>query len=351
MSTAFRDLLKTIGSGQHTGKDLTRPEAATALRMMLLGEATPAQIGAFLIAHRIKRPTGSEMAGMLDAYAEFGPSLPDLHLAHPLIIFGHPYDGRSRTAPIAPLVALILATAGFPVLFHGSDRCPTKYGVPLVEIWQGLGVNWRGLSLKQVGEILKETGLGFLYLPDHFPQAQQLMEYRDEIGKRPPLATLELVWTPYQGPFHLIFGYVHPPTEAIVLEAFAQRGLQQFTAVKGLEGGCDLPRERTVILNESGKRVFRKARDYGLGGCEVPYQDLNHLLTQMQGLLEGKSQDLHSSVVWSSGYYLQRLGHCSTVAAGIEEASNLLASGQVLRTLHHLQSVLSGLTPVPLPSP
>jgi anthranilate phosphoribosyltransferase len=75
MSNAFRELLKKVGSGVHTGKDLTRSEAAAATRMMLLQEATPAQIGAFMIAHRIKRPTSEEVAGMLDAYDELGPKL------------------------------------------------------------------------------------------------------------------------------------------------------------------------------------------------------------------------------------------------------------------------------------
>ncbi|MGL5034090.1 MAG: hypothetical protein ACRC6M_09855, partial [Microcystaceae cyanobacterium] len=68
MNEQFRELLKKIGSGQHTKKDLTREEAAIAAHLMLTAEATPAQIGAFLISHRIKRPTGLELAGMLDTY-------------------------------------------------------------------------------------------------------------------------------------------------------------------------------------------------------------------------------------------------------------------------------------------
>ena len=71
MSNIFRELLKKVGSGVHTGKDLSRQEAAIATQMMLEAEATPAQIGAFLIAHRIKRPTSEELAGMLDAYRAY----------------------------------------------------------------------------------------------------------------------------------------------------------------------------------------------------------------------------------------------------------------------------------------
>ena len=137
MSNAFRDLLRKVGSGVHTGEDLTRAEAAAATRMMLQQEATPAQIGAFLIAHRIKRPTGEELAGMLDAYDELGPKLQPIESQRPVIVLGIPYDGRERTAPVSPLTALLLTAAGQPAVMHGSDRMPTKYGVPLVEIWQG----------------------------------------------------------------------------------------------------------------------------------------------------------------------------------------------------------------------
>ena len=75
MSQVFRELLKKVGSGVHTSQSLTRQEAAIATRMMLQQEATPAQIGAFMIAHRIRRPTPTELAGMLDAYNELGPKL------------------------------------------------------------------------------------------------------------------------------------------------------------------------------------------------------------------------------------------------------------------------------------
>ena len=176
MSNAFRDFVRKVGSGTHTGENLTRTEAAAATRMILLGEATPAQIGAFLIAHRIKRPTGEELAGMLDAYDEIGPKLQPIDARHPVIVLGVPYDGRDRTAPISPLTALLLCALGQPVIMHGSDRMPSKYGVPLVDIWQGLGVDWAGLTLAQTQEVFASTKLGFIYLPVHFPQAQTVFD-------------------------------------------------------------------------------------------------------------------------------------------------------------------------------
>ena len=248
MSNAFRELLRKVGSGPHTGENLSRDQAKAATRMMLLQEATPAQIGAFMIAHRIKRPTGEELAGMLDAYQELGPRLQPIESAYPVTVMCLPYDGRSRTAPISPLTALILTSAGVSVILHGGDRMPTKEGVPLIELWQELGVHWERLSLDQVQQVLQTTGLGFVYLTNHFPLAAGLVTYRDQIGKRPPFATLELMWSPYAGEAHVVCGFVHPPTENLFREAFARRGTTNFTTVKGLEGSCDLPRDRTAII-------------------------------------------------------------------------------------------------------
>ncbi len=340
MSSLFRDFVKAVGSGQHTSKDLSRSDAALATQMMLRAEATPAQIGAFLIAQRIKRPTPAEIAGMLDAYDTCGPSVPNLNFSQPLAIFGHPYDGRSRTAPIAPLVALLLGASGSPVLLHGSTICPTKYGVPLVELWQQLGVDWTAVTLDQVARILETALIGFIFLPTHFPLAQDLMTYRDQIGKRPPLATLELIWAPYAGSSHILPGFVHPPTEDTIIRAFELRGQDLFTTVKGLEGSCDLPRDRATILNENGERRILKAREFDLAGPEAPYTDLTTLATQMKQVLTGEPCELEPAVLWTSGYFLHRLGSAPDVASGIQKAREILHSGQALKHLHHLQECL-----------
>ena len=126
-------------SGEHTSKGLSREEARHALELILDEEATPAQIGAFLIAHRIRRPEPQELTGMLDVYRQRGPKLSTTTKA---ISFGMPFDGRSRTAPIYPLTALVLAAAGLPVVLQGAGRMPVKYGVSSVELFQSIGLPW-----------------------------------------------------------------------------------------------------------------------------------------------------------------------------------------------------------------
>jgi anthranilate phosphoribosyltransferase len=335
----FRELLKKVGSGQHTKENLTRAEAAEATRMMLCQEATPAQIGAFMISHRIKRPTATELAGMLDAYDELGPKFQrETVLEKPIWVLGIPYDGRDRTAPITPITALILAASGIPVVMHGGDCMPTKYGVPTIELWQGLGIDFSQLSFDKTQELLEKTGLGFVYIPQHFPLAQDLVTYRDQIGKRPPAATLELIWSPCQRPIHQVAGYVHPPTEERFRDTFQLRGITNYTLVKGLEGSCDLPRDRTAIIvvsNPESPEGFEylklHPRDYGFAGGEVPLESTTELLSQLESVVQGKPSQLTPAAIWNGGFYLWRAGICDNLEAGLSQAEFLIKNGEVDR--------------------
>jgi anthranilate phosphoribosyltransferase len=350
MSNAFREFLRKVGSGTHTHKDLSRTEADLATQMMLTKEATPAQIGAFMIAHRIKRPTGEELAGMLDAYDALGAKLKPIAAAYPTIVMGIPYDGRSRTAPVAPLVALILGTVGCPVVLHGGRRMPTKEGIPLAEVWQKLGVDWTKLTLDQVQSIFAQTRLGFVYLPNHFGLAEDIVVYREQLGKRPPFATVELFWCPYQGDAIVVSGFVHPPTEDMGREAAELRGVQRFITVKGLEGSCDLPRDRTCIIGVNDPntdptftRILLQPRDYGFAAPDVPLVSEDQLMVDMKAVLEGVSSPLMESVVWSGGFYLWQSGVCADLNVGLALAKEILVTGQAAQKLMELQEAIAHL--------
>jgi anthranilate phosphoribosyltransferase len=349
MSNEFRNLLKKVGSGNHTSENLSRIEACQATKMMLLGEATPAQIGAFLISQRIKRPTGEELAGMLDAYDELGPKLQSVSGERPAIILGIPYDGRTRTAPISPVTALLLATVGQPVVMHGGDRLPTKYGLPIVEVFQGLGVNWTRLTLSESQMVFEQTGIGFVYTPKHFPLNNSMWEYREQLGKRPPFATMELIWCPYAGKAHVIAGFVHPPTEAMFQEALGLRGMAQFTTVKGLEGSCDLPRDRTAIIglstaNSQIERLQLAPRNYGFTSKNVSLDSTEGILSDMRAILLGKKIELMETALWNGGFYLWRCGICGNMQEGIAKAEELFSCGAVAEKLQEVIQVINSVS-------
>ncbi len=349
MSEIFRKFIQKVGSGVHTGENLTRTEAQIATQMLLQQEATPAQIGAFLIAHRIKRPSPEELAGMLDAYDRLGPQLhlDPLQSDKSVVVLGTPYDGRSRTVPVTPITALILATNGISVISHGGEVMPTKYGIPLVELWQGLGLDFTQLSLVQTQHYFQKTELTFIYLPTHFPLAHALIPYRDQIGKRPPLATVELIWSPFRENAHIIAGFVHPPTEERFQETFALRGVKQFTTIKGLEGSCDLPCSRTAIIGLGGEqptfeRLLLNCRDYGFAPKDVPIESKNQVIELLQTTIEGKPTSLKNSAVFNGGFYLWRCGTCETLADGFEQAEAMLRQGKVAEKLQEIIQVYKG---------
>ncbi|WP_036481543.1 anthranilate phosphoribosyltransferase family protein [Myxosarcina sp. GI1] len=341
MSDEFRELLKKVGSGVHTGKNLTRSEAEAATIMMLQQTATPAQIGAFAIAHRIKRPTPEELAGMLDAYDRLGKKL--TCNSQPAIVLGNPYDGRSRTVPVTPITALILATAGFSVIMHGGERMPTKYGIPTIEIWQKLGVDFASFSLVQSEAFLSKTKIGFVYLPQYFPLAHQLVPYREQIGKRPPLATLELIWCPVVGQTSIVAGFVHPPTEERFQKTFILRKIEDYTTVKGLEGSCDLARSRTAIIgikkpHADFERLLLHPSDYDLGGKDLTLESEPLAIEEIRAVIEGKKSELMSTAILNGGFYLWRLGICQTIAAGCDCAEKMLIKGEIADKLSQLRS-------------
>ncbi|WP_373479415.1 anthranilate phosphoribosyltransferase family protein [Geminocystis sp.] len=344
MSNEFRELLKKIGSGAHTHKDLTRQEAALGLEMMLTGIATPAQIGGFLIAHRIKRPTGVELAGMLDSYTNLGVKLSTIdNSQYPLTILGIPYDGRTRSAPISPVTALILTAMNIPVLMHGGAKMPTKYGLTLAEIWASLGIDVTQLSLTQVEKSLNETNFGFLYLPQHFPLAHNFVQYREEIGKRPPIATLELIWQPYQGKSHLMAGYVHPPTEKMIREALKLRQIEKFTLIKGLEGSGDLKLNQTnIIVIDNCEEGFQYLKvnplHYDLKGNDPLLSSYEEYFAQLEKTIRGEKSTLTLSSILNGGFYLWRCGAIHSLEDGFKMAQELIITGKLQTHLEKIKT-------------
>ncbi|QEY32619.1 anthranilate phosphoribosyltransferase [Synechococcus sp. RSCCF101] len=344
----FKALIRKIGSGEHTSKGLSREEAAEAMELMLTAAASPAQIGAFLIAHRIRRPEPQELAGMLDTYRRFGPVLTGptaedqaTGWAGPPICFGMPFDGRSRTAAIYPLTTLVLLSAGRPVVLQGAGRMPVKYGVTAAELFAALGLELTGLPLERVQEGFNRNGLALLHQPDHFPLAEELIPYREDLGKRPPVASLELLWSAHQGPHLLVSGFVHPPTEARAWQALALAGERDLVTVKGLEGSTDLPTSRacvtaTVRDGRSERRILHP-RDHGCFAPEPGWTDAETWTAMAQAALQGEGP-LALPLLWNAACYLAFSNPLQPLEQALEQARALIGGGAPLATLGALRS-------------
>ena len=335
----FKFLLGKIGGGLHTSKNLSRQEAAEALEIMLERKATAAQIGAFLIAHRIRRPTPEELAGMLDTYAKLGPKLSSKPGEASPICFGMPFDGRNKTAPIYPLTTLILLSHKQPVVLQGGRRMPVKYGVTTIELFEQLGLDLKELSLKKIAKDFENHGFVFIYQPNQFPLAESLIDYREQIGKRPPLATLELMWTAHTGKHLLISGFVHPATEELVLETLKRYGEKDFVLIKGLEGGIDIPINRKCIAiqvkNEHSQKMILNPSENNMLGKDISWRGLDQWKKDALEALENKGP-LNDALIWNAGNYLWLCGKAKNISEGILQAKESIESGMAKDILNKL---------------
>ncbi len=336
---AFKYYLRKIGSGVETSKELSRHESSEALKLILHSKATPAQIGAFMIAHRIRRPEPQEIAGMLDTYRDLGPKLISQKEQLRPICFGMPFDGRSKTSPLYPLTALVLLANKQPLVMHGGKRMPIKYGVTSQELFQAIGLNLTDLSLMQVQSGFYKNDFAFIYQPDHFPLAESLISYRDEIGKRPPIASMELLWTAHQGDHLLVSGFVHPPTEDRAWKSLEIAGEANAITVKGLEGSTDLPISRacitSLITHNKQQRLILHPNEYNCSGKDPKWENITLWKRYALDALNNKGP-LLTSLNWNAGVYLWLSGASRTLQDGINKSKSTISSGIAKQTLSRL---------------
>ena len=327
----FRELIAKLGSGERTSTGLTRAEACEAMNQLLDGHVSPAQAAAFLIAHRLRRPRPCELAGLLDAYRQRGPTLPTTD--RPVLSFGAPFDGRCRDAPLLPLTALLLNAAGLAVVLQGSQPMPVKYGATQAELLEALEISLAPLSWPRIQQLFLSEGVALLHQARHFAAAEALIPIREQIGKRPPIATLELLWSCYGGTALQVSGFVHAPTEQLAWDTWALTGQRQAITVKGLEGGVDLPTSRVSIAAHGHgdgppERLILQARDHGLRADEPELSTLAQWGIQARAALQAEGP-LLKPLIWNGGFYLWRAGQQPSLEAGLAAAETLLRSGQV----------------------
>tara|TARA_Y100001968_G_scaffold333440_1_gene396273 strand:+ start:1387 stop:2436 length:1050 start_codon:yes stop_codon:yes gene_type:complete len=335
----FKKFIGLIGSGENTSRGMSRDESAEALELILKGLATPTQIGAFFVAHRIRRPEPKELAGMIDTYIKLGPRIKTSSKKAPTVTFGMPFDGRNSSCPIYPFTVLILLSAGQPVVLHGGRRMPVKYGISQIELFRSIGLSLDNIAIKDVQKGFDQNDFALIHQPDHFQLADNLIKYRDEIGKRPPIASMELLWTACEGESLLISGFVHKPTEERAQKTLEILGREKFISVKGLEGSTDLSVKQRSLIGKFEKKEFNriilKAKDYGFNNNDPKWKDINSWRDNAFKALKYDGE-LIESVIWNGGVYLWLTNNRPSLQEGIEYACKLINSGVVEEKLKSL---------------
>ena len=193
--------IKEIGRGREGARSLTREQACDLFSQVLDGEVTDLEIGGFCLAMRIKGETAQEMAGFLDATHSRLNRVPDSGSSAVIVIPS--YNGARKLPVLTPLLALLLAREGLPVLVHGTATESTR--VYTSKVLTALGIN--GLDSIHA---LSNGDVAFAPTELLCPGLQRLLDVRRVVNLRNSGHSVVKLMNPCLGKSLLVSSYTHP---------------------------------------------------------------------------------------------------------------------------------------------
>jgi anthranilate phosphoribosyltransferase len=210
--------IKEIGRGKKGARSLSRDDARELYAAMLDGRVSDLEMGGLLLAMRIKGESVDEIAGFLDAAEAAIDLLPAPPGSHAPVVIPS-YNGSRALPNLTPLLALLLAREGVPVLMHGVQSDPGR--VTSAEILHELGVPVSA-SAAQATEAFAARRPAFMPIEALAPQMARLLALRRILGVRNSTHTLVKILQPFAGPALRLTSYTHPEYFTMMTEYFAQ---------------------------------------------------------------------------------------------------------------------------------
>ena len=329
--------LKSAIAEAINGRNLTFEQAETAMNVIMSGEATPAQIGSYLTALRMKGETVAEIAGSAKSMRSHvvRVELPVTAVGNMLVdTCGTGGDGK-HTFNISTTAAFVVAGYGVKVAKHGNRAASSKSGS--ADVLKALGGNL-DLSPEQVTACVEEVGIGFLYAIHHHPAMKYAIGPRREIGQRTIFNVLGPLTNP-AGATHQLIGVYAPSLTEPLAKVLGTLGSKAAYVVHGADGLDELSTtgvNRVSYLKDGEVTTYElDAIDLGLaratiddfaGGTPEENAQITH------DILSGKDQGPMRDIVLLNAAAALSID-CHDMKAGLDEARESIDSGAALRTL------------------
>ncbi|WP_410511443.1 anthranilate phosphoribosyltransferase [Paenibacillus sp. BR2-3] len=323
------NLLKEVARGKRGARDLTYEESVQAAESILGLTATPAQIGAFLIAERIKLESVEELEAFVSVcrkYAHREPVREGLDCAGP-------YDGRTSSFVATFPVAFLLAAAGLPVTLHGCASLPPKWGVTLPDIISEAGIDIGSLSRAHAISAARQSGVLFADAEQWCPPLGDIRRIREEIGMRTIFNTAEKLIDYSCSPF-IVFGIYHNTVFDRLSRLLIKLGYRKALVVQGAEGSEDLFIDRptriyTVKNSTSGLGII----DPESMGLDTPVPEMQwtsrqQFLTAEAVLQGGGHMAFYNQTLLNGAVRLHLAEKVNSVEEGLYICKDLLDNGE-----------------------
>jgi anthranilate phosphoribosyltransferase len=320
-------------------QDLSEVEAEAAMTQIMEGQATPAQIGAFLAALRMKGESVGEIAGGARAMRRSAVPVRPRRVDRLVDTCGTGGD-RAGTFNVSTTAAFVVAGAGQPVAKHGNRSVSSKSGS--ADVLEALGVNLE-LTPDEIAACIDEVGIGFLFAPRLHPAMKHAIGPRRELGVRTIFNMLGPLTNP-AGATAQVIGVYDPDLTEPIARVLAALGSETAFVVHGAGRIDELT---TIGANQVSELRNGQVRTYLLDPAELGFNraytsDLrggnaqeNAVITRevLAGVDHGARRD---AVVLNAAAALVAGGRALSFREGIEQANQSIDSGAALRVLEHL---------------
>mgnify|MGYP002621130518 FL=1 len=320
------------------GRPLSFEEAREAFDIIMSGEATPSQIGGFLMALRTRGETVAEISGAVATMR--AKMLPVKAPANAIDIVGTGGDA-SGSYNVSTCAAFIVAGAGVPVAKHGNRALSSKSGA--ADTLAALGINIE-IGPAAIATCIEEAGVGFMFAPLHHSAMRHVGPTRVELGTRTIFNLLGPLSNP-AGVRRQLVGVFSPQWVEPVAHVLKELGAEAVWVVHG-DGLDEMTTAGTtqVAALEKGKVKTFEIAPEEVGLARAAPQDLKggdaaRNAAALRAVLAGEQNAYRDIAVLNAGGALVVAGKARTLAEGVEMAAHAIDNGSALSVLDLLTHV------------
>lgn len=322
-------------------QDLTGEEMRSVMTQIMEGNATPSQIGAFLMGMRVKGETVGEIAAAVSILRDKMVPVPVPEPENTIDIVGTGGDG-AETLNISTASAFVTATVGVPVAKHGNRALSSKSGSS--DVLVALGINL-DLAPEKIAQCITEVGVGFMFAPAHHPAMKHVGPTRVEMGTRTMFNLLGPQSNPAGARRYVLGVYDKRWVEPVAAALLANRAVSAWV-IHGADGLDELSTTGTSfvasIRNGDLRSFDLNPEDAGLPRAtlaDLKGGDPTYNAERMRALFDGQRDAYRDIVLYNTAAALVVADKAPDLKAGVALAADAIDSGRVKAKLDALIAV------------
>ncbi|GLQ96813.1 anthranilate phosphoribosyltransferase [Dyella mobilis] len=310
-------------------REIFHDEMIALMRQIMAGEVSPLMTAAIITGLRVKKETVGEITGAARVMRELSAKVDAPPHPHFLDIVGTGGDGAS-SFNISTASMFVAAAAGACIAKHGGRSVSSKSGS--ADVLEALGARIE-LSPAQVTECMLETGIGFMYAPNHHPAMKVVAPVRKEMGVRTLFNILGPLTNPAGAP-NILMGVFHPDLVGIQVRVLQALGAKQAMVVWGRDGMDEISLGASTLVGELRNGEVHEyeiePEDFGLAMASsrnLRVENVAESKAMLLDALEDRHGVPHDIVCLNAGAALYTCGLVNSIGSGIELARATIASG------------------------